>query len=418
MDLKSDRQYALRPILIAALALASVTASAETEAPSDASTNWLTTYNGLRKVGQLVAKKEYKQAQAELSSSATNLPAPYGEVARQSLLRLESVFNKPAADDSSRLIDLSEVCMKLHAYHEAAQLRAAAGTKSEDDDAVDEMRAWRLFEVGQDKEAIAEYEHKLAEGQISTYAAYYTKQIELIRQRPANLTNAPFALDFVREHYLKGFEDKADLFCALKELNRALPYAKDPKEELAVYRMIIHCLSGLNDQAGRDAWEDKLLRHFKSDPDALAEIQLNRGIRAFLKKDYSKAIGFFRTVCTQYTGSEFYGDAQYNLGSAFQAQQQYDSAVDEFSKLFTSNVDDYKLVPGTSEDYKLYRHKAAVRISECYEAKKDYARALDFAELARTQYKPLSWCHTCLQTEKDALDKRIQQLQTLAKAGK
>ena len=123
-------------------------------------------------------------------------------------------------------------------------------------------------------------------------------------------------------------------------------------------------------------------------------------------------------MCREYPNSEFYGDAQYNIGSTLQAQKKYDEAIEEYAKLFTSNVDEYKLVPGTSEDYKLYRHKAALRTSECYESKQDYARALQYAELAINQYKPLSWCSTCLKTAREALEKRINKLQELLTGAK
>ena len=144
----------------------------------------------------------------------------------------------------------------------------------------------------------------------------------------------------MQEHYLKGFEGKADLLCALRELNRVLPYAKDPKDGLAVYRTIIQRLSSLNDDGGRDAWEDKVLRDFKSDADACAEVYLNRGIRAYLQNDFPQALVFFRKVCREYPNSEFYGDAQYDVGSTLQDQKKYDEAIEEYSKLFTSNVDE------------------------------------------------------------------------------
>jgi TolA-binding protein len=378
-------------------------------------TNWQTAANHLQKTGALLAAREYRQAQAELTSSATNLPAPYARVAHLDLLQLEAAFNRAKDDESARLDALSAVCMNLHAYQAAAQLKAAALAGSNADDSDDDTRAWRLFETGKFKEATAEYQRKLAENQVSTFQDYYKKQIQLIEERPKSLTNVESSLELVREHYLKGFEGPADLFCSLRELNRVLAYAQTPKDRLAIYKMTIQCLTGLNDESGRDAWEEKLLRDMNSDADACAEVFVSRGIRAYLRKDYAQAKDFFRRVCQEYPNSDSFGDAQYNLGSTLQEEKKFDEAVAEFSKLFTSNVDDYKLVPGTSEDYKLYRHKAALRISECYEAKKEYARALDFAELARTQYKPLSWCHTCLQTEKDQLEKRITKLQDLVK---
>src|SRR5439155_15166714 len=132
-----------------------------------------------------------------------------------------------------------------------------------------------------------------------------------------------------------------------------------------------------------------------------------------LKKDFPEAIAYFRKLCSEYPDSNFYGEAQYDIGSTLKEQKKYDEAVEEYTRLFLSNVNEYALAPGADKDYKNYRHKAALRISECYEAKKDFARALGYAEMAQNQYRPLSWCKTCLQTGKDALEKRIKQLQEL-----
>ena len=397
-------------------------AARATESRADkpgALTNWQAAYSCFRTAGTFIANKEFQRARTQLSTCATNLATPYNQLAQQFLIRLEAALNRPSGDEDGRLEGLTDLCMKLHAYPAAAQLTAAARTGSTPgEERKDELRAWCLFENGKIAEATAEYERKMAETSISTWQSYYKKQIELVQGRATNLTNVPFALEFVREHYLKGFEGKADLFCALNELNRVLAYAKEAKDGLLVYRSIIQCLSSLNDDAGRDAWEDKLLRDLKADQDACAEVYVNRGIRAFLLNDFPQALVFFRKVCREYPNSEFYGDAQYNIGSTLQAQKKYDEAIEEYAKLFTSNVDEYKLVPGTSEDYKLYRHKAALRTSECYESKQDYAHALHYAELAINQYKPLSWCSTCLKTAREALEKRINKLQDLLAHGK
>ena len=82
----------------------------------------------------------------------------------------------------------------------------------------------------------------------------------------------------------------------------------------------------------------------------------------------------------------------------------------EYAKLFPSQVNDYALNPESSEDCKNYRFRAALRISGCYEARKDLAQALQYAELARDRYKFVSYCKTCMQDTKESLDKRIAQL--------
>ena len=217
------------------------------------------------------------------------------------------------------------------------------------------------------------------------------------------------------ERYLKGYEEKADSFGALKELTRMLPHASNAKETVRLCQLIIKSLAALDDNLGVVAWEDKLLTEFKTDRDACAGVYVDRGGRAFEKKNFPEALTHFRMVCTEYIDSNWYGDAQYDVGLVLHEQQKYDEAVVEYAKLFPSHVNDYAVDPESSDELKNYRFKAAMRISECYEAKKDFSRALEYALLARDRYKFLSWCKTCLQTVKDNLDQRITQLQTMGK---
>ncbi len=379
-------------------------------------TNWRAALVSFQKAGQSIAEKKYPQARTQLISSATNLPEPYGQMANQFLVRLDSTLKQATnSDEPMRLDSLVELCAGLRAYEAASRLRASAQKPAEPvADAGETDSAWYLFEMGKTNAAIAAYQREMAAETTRFFQDYYKRQIELIKRRGENSTNVQSAIEFVREHYLKGYEEKADNLLALKELHRVLPYAHNSKDALAVYHLMIQCLSGLGDDRGRDAWEDKTLIDFKAEPEACAEVYLNRGIRAFLKREFEQAVAYFGKVCSEYPDTDAYGDAQYDIGSVFQEQSKYDEAIEEYNKLFSSNVNDYRLTPGTSEDYRSYRHKAAIRISECYEAKKDYGQALQYAEMAINQYKPLSWCSTCLNTAKTALERRVKELKEKA----
>src|SRR5262249_25588028 len=157
--------------------------------------------------------------------------------------------------------------------------------------------------------------------------------------------NPQFVVDYVRERYLKGFEEQGDYFSALKELSRVVPYAKNPKDTLAVYQLIIQNLSALDDEMGVTAWEDKVLKELKEDRDASAAIYLARGIRAYRKKNLAEALVDFRKVSTDHMDSSSYGDAQYDVGLLLQEQQKYDEAIPEYTKIFSSNVNDYIVDP-------------------------------------------------------------------------
>jgi len=396
--------------------------AAEVELPvraaeaAPALTNWQWALASFDKAGALIAQGKYPSAKTELSFGATNLPAPYRVMAGQYLERLEAALKlSPKDPDKGQLSALVELCSDMRAYPATVQLLTRLRKTAAGKEATQDLLAWRLLESGDRKAALKEYERKLAEEQVAVYQNYYKKQIEFIRQRPANLTNVQFAIDYVREHYLKGFEEHADYLSSLKELNRVLPYAKTAKESLALYQEMIKNLSALDDEPGLVAWEDKLLNELKSDRDAGAAIYLARGVRAYRTKNIPEALADFRKVCAEHADSSSYGDAQYDVGLLLQEQRKYDEAIPEYAKLFTSGVNDYLVDPESTEDLKNYRHKAAARISECYEAKNDYAHALEYAQLARDRYQYLSWCKACLDTVHEELGKRIKDLQAMAK---
>ena len=413
------QRFAIRGIVGLIALLFSVpgwSAQAQAAAGAQALTNWQAALASFQKIGALIGEGKYAPAKLELRSGATNLPPPYRVMAAQYLEQLEGALQHSSGKkDHRQLSALLELSAELRAYPAALQLITRLRKASrEDEDPQSHSLAWLLLENGQTKAALAQYERKLAQEHIEIWQSYCRKQMELIGQRPANMTNVQFALEYVREHYLKGYEEKADHLSALKELTRILGCARNSQASLAVLHLMMKCFSALDDQAGLEAWEDKVLTDFKSDRDACAGVYLDRGLRAYGRKNLSEALDFFRKICAEYPDTASYGDAQYDIGLALHDQQKYDEAISEYTKLFSSPVNDYVVETESSEDMKNYRYKAAMRISECYEAQKDYARALEYAELARDRYKYLSWCKGCLQNVRNDLDKRIKLLQGLA----
>jgi len=380
-------------------------------------TNWQVALSSFQKAGAFIGQGKYAQAKTELASSTTNLPAPYGNMASEYRTRLEGALKQSSKDQ--RVLQLQafvELCAELRAYPAAVQLMARL-RKADPDDAetVDQALPWRLLESGDVKAALAKYQRKETEEHVEMWKSYYRKQIDLIRRRPTNLANVEFATEYVREHYLTGYEEKADAFSALKELSRSLPHAKNAKETLAVYQFIIKNLVALDDEPGIEAWENKVLSEFKSDREASAGVILDRGLRAYTKKDYPGALAIFRKICSEYPDTLAYGDAQYDAGLVLHDQQKYAEAIAEYDRLFLSQVNDAMAESSSSEDAKNYRYKAALRISECYESQKDYARALQYAELARDRYKFIGWCKICIDSARTQLEARIGRIEALAK---
>lgn len=387
-----------------------------TAAPKPALNNWHTALLTFQKAGALVGEAKYPQARAELSRATSNLAAPYSTIAGQHLDQLEAALKLSAKKESAeQLAALADLCGELRAYPAALKFLDRLRKLSPEDEGKGVSRAWCLFETDKVKAAIAEYERKANAEAVAMWKSYYRKQIELLQKRATNSVSAALAIEFVQEHYLKGYETKPDGFGALAELARVLPATKDPKEQLSIYQMIIKNLSTLDDDLGTQAWEDTLLAAFRSDRDACAAVFLDRGLRAFQKKNYPEALALFRQVCAEYPDAAAYGDAQYDAGLVLHEQQKYSEAISEYDKLLLSQLNDSLPEPSSSEDAKNYHYKAAMRISECYESQKDYARALDYSVLARDRYKFVGWCQICLDNVRNQLAQRIQKLQGLAK---
>jgi tetratricopeptide (TPR) repeat protein len=370
-------------------------------------TNWLTALDAFRKAGADIGDGKPAQAKTELAAASTNLAAPYADMARQLNAKLGAAL---ALEDKStrQLKALVQLCAQLHAYDAALRLQSASVDAAELGD--DPAYAWRLFETGNITAALAEYKRRLAEEMVDNFRQNYQEQIRLVGQRAANLTNAAYSLRLVQQHYLRGLEEKADALAAVAELYRVLSFAGNPSESVGVHQAIIRSLTELRDDAGRDAWEDKLVRDFKSDAEACAGVLVERGLRAYEVKDYPQALALLRKVCSEYPESGAYGDAQYTVGLILHKQSKYAEAVVEYTKIFASKVNDQFIDTEKSDDYKNYRHRAALRICECYESQNDFTQALAYAEMARDRYPYLSYCKNCLRDVREALEKRIQDL--------
>lgn len=375
-------------------------------------TNWQVALKCFQNAGASIGQDKPDQARVELTAAATNLPPPYSTMAAQLATQLGSALG-PSADPKSpkRVKALMKLCAELRAYDVALRLQSA--TSSAEDLEDDPTYAWRLFETGQLPAALAEYQRKLAAETVENFADYYRDTIRLVEQRATNLTSVPFALQLVRLHYLKGLEEKADSLSALQELYRVLPHATQPTQGVVVVEAIISRLIHLGDDLGRDAWEDRLLSEFKSSPEACASVRLERGLRAYASKDYPKALALLRPVCAEHPDTRAYGDAQYTVALALQQQGKLAEAVAEYKKIFPSKVRDHDLDLEKSDDCKNYRHRAALRISECYATQANFAEAISYVEQARDRYLFNSYCKNCIKDNKAFLETRIAELRAL-----
>lgn len=374
---------------------------------------WQIPMESFKKAGEWIGSDKYDRARTELSSDSTNFSTPYDSMAGEYLGKFDAALKISDPKDPRRLDKLVDLCTDLRACEAALRLQSREKTNADDDDLAS---AWRLWQSGDTKAALAEYHHKLDAETVDMWREYWKEQIRLLELIHTNRNSVPVTVELVQEHLLKAFEAKPDVFGALEELTGVLPHARNPGQSLLAHQLIIKTLDSIGDQAGRTAWENKVLSDFKTNSEACARVYVARGIRAYDKKDFATATTLFHKICSEYPDTQAYGDAQYTIALILEQQQKYDEAIAEYAKLFPSKVEDYVLpTDGSNGDYKCYRFRAALGISGCYDAKGDFAHALEYVEMARDRYKYLSWCKTCMADMKQNVDTRIAQLQEKVK---
>ncbi len=400
--------------LLAAAALTTPLLAAQTgPEPSRALTNWLVAASSFRKAGAFISEEKDSQAKAELGSGATNLPSPYNAMAAGFLSKLDSALNLSTnQSDPRRLRALVTLCTDMGASAAALKLQMRSSDNASPSDLADDaLYAWRLFDGTNSKAALEEYQRRLDSEHVEYWQDYYRVQVRLLQARSTALTNVQHALEVTKGHYLKGLEAHADLFGALRELTRVVPYVKNANQAIPVYQLILRCLAELGDEAGREAWQDKFLADYLSDPEVCALVYVDRAQKAYHRQDMTTSENYFRKVCNDYASTSVYGDALYGLGLVLQETQRYDAAMAEYTKIFYANLNEGLRDPDSSEDYPNFKFKAALRMSECYEATKDLKKALEYALMARDQYKFISYCKDCLHKTRQNVENRVKQLQ-------
>lgn len=265
-----------------AVALVAFTAHSAFASQSSLAT-WQKPMESFKKAGEWIGDDKCDRARAELSSDSTNFPAPYNSMAGEHLGKLDSALKISDPKDHKRLDQLVDLCTDLRASEAAMRLQLREKTNTDDDD--DLASAWRLWQSGDTKAALAEYKHKLDAETVDMWREYWKEQIRLLDLIHTNHKSVPVTIEVVQQHLLKAFEAQPDVFGALEELTQVLPHARNSGESLLVHQLIIRNLDSMGDEAGRTAWENKVLSDFKTNAEACARVYAARGLRAYDKKD-------------------------------------------------------------------------------------------------------------------------------------
>ncbi len=142
---------------------------------------------------------------------------------------------------------------------------------------------------------------------------------------------------------------------------------------------------------------------------------LERGHEAYGQGRHDRALDAWREVLERHPSTDAWGKALFNVGVALRAESRFGEAVRAFERLIASDVDDLEPGGNLMENYRNYRHRAALEISACREALGDRAGALAFARAARDRWPYQAWCGTCADGAGSALDDRIARLERRAR---
>jgi len=124
---------------------------------------------------------------------------------------------------------------------------------------------------------------------------------------------------------------------------------------------------------------------------------------------FGKAAALARAAPPNLRGQHL-GLSLFNQGYALAKAKERDQAIEVFLTLIDSSVDDRDPGGHIMETCRSYRHRAAVEISKCCEAKGQLAEAYEWTRRALGQHKLVSWCGTCQNLEEEKLKKRLDML--------
>lgn len=133
---------------------------------------------------------------------------------------------------------------------------------------------------------------------------------------------------------------------------------------------------------------------------------------AIRNKDYAKALALYDRIIREHPRSSSFLIALFNRAVIFSELSLWDKAIDAFDRVLSIELDD---LDGKSlmEVYRNCRHKAAIGISDAYEKKRDFQKALRYARAATERYAFQTSCETCEDDERRSNAVRIKRLKAL-----
>ena len=123
----------------------------------------------------------------------------------------------------------------------------------------------------------------------------------------------------------------------------------------------------------------------------------------------------YRTLRGQKTKLSTWGVASFNLALNLRAQKKFDESIQVLREILDSKLNDKDPGSNIMENYQNYHYKACLEISYTYEVKRNFAKALEYMELARSKYKYVSHCPTCAENAQKDWDAQVNAIKSAMK---
>jgi tetratricopeptide (TPR) repeat protein len=405
-------------MLLAAIVLGLPVASAAEEVgdePASMERPWEMCLAELRKAARLLQDGRIDEADAVLEVASKSLPPPYSLYANWERQSIE-VFRPRADSDLSyrdcerragQMLRLGECALALHWAREAAKI---GGPNPYADR---ERIAWYLAVAGRYREAVADYEEARRNRREPIHDSLGRQaRIAAIQAMIDEPDSIAAELKFLERHYIgiPNLSQTHHNLLVLERLGALLDREPPEGQRRLIYKAIRNSLDRIADKEGLAHWERRMLAEPWATGEDESLLIAQHADRAFRMEDYAEAERLWRRIVDEYPTSNQLGLAQFNVGYVLQGQGKHDAAIAEYEKLFPSPVDDLDPTGEVMEFFRNYRHRAASQISQCYEAKGDFARALEWALTARDKYPYRSGCGTCMQQEADQTSNTLVRL--------
>lgn len=122
---------------------------------------------------------------------------------------------------------------------------------------------------------------------------------------------------------------------------------------------------------------------------------LEKANKLFQEDKLQEAETAYRALREQKTKLSTWGVASFNLGINLRAQKKYDEAIQVFTEILDSKLNDKDPGSNIMENFQNYHYKACLQIAFTYKAQKKYPKSLEYMELAHSKHKFVSHCATC-----------------------